>query len=199
LGSATPAAIRHLTDLGVTAVELLPVHHFVDDAFLLERGLRNFWGYNSIGFFAPDHRHASSTMPGAAVTEFQTMVRELHRAGIEVLLDVVYNHSGETDDHGPTICYRGIDNAAYYRLDPQRPDRYIDVTGCGNTFQTCHAVVRDMILDSLHYWVETMGVDGFRFDLAPALGRDPVEFNAYSELFEAIKRDPVVGRTKFNR
>ena len=196
LGLCHPAAVRHLVELGVTAVELLPVHFFVDDAFLLERGLRNYWGYNSIGFFAPDHRYAASSHPGAAVAEFKTMVRELHRAGIEVFLDVVYNHSGETDERGPTLCYRGIDNAAYYRLDPERPDRYVDVTGCGNTFQTGHPVVRDMILDSLRYWVETMGADGFRFDLAPALGRDPIDFNAHSELFELIKSDPIIGRAK---
>jgi len=196
LGLCHPAAIRYLVELGVTAVELLPVHFSVDDAFLLERGLRNYWGYNSIGFFAPDHCYASSSVPGAAVGEFKTMVRELHRAGIEVVLDVVYNHSGETDERGPTICYRGIDNAAYYRTDPERPERYVDVTGCGNTFQTRHPVVRDLILDSLRYWVETMGVDGFRFDLAPALGRDPVEFNAHSDLFERIKTDPIIGRAK---
>lgn len=196
LGLGHPAAINYLVELGVTAVELLPVHFSVDDAFLLERGLRNYWGYNSIGFFAPDQSYASSTTPGAAVGEFKTMVRELHRAGIEVVLDVVYNHSGETDERGPTICYRGIDNESYYRTDPERPERYVDVTGCGNTFQTRHPVVRDMILDSLRYWVETMGVDGFRFDLAPALGRDPVEFNAHSDLFERIKTDPVIGRAK---
>lgn len=196
LGLCHRAAIQYLVDLGITAVELLPVHFFVDDPFLLERGLPNYWGYNSIGFFAPDHRYASSGSPGAAVVEFKTMVRELHRAGIEVFLDVVYNHSGETDERGPTICFRGIDNASYYRLDPERPERYVDVTGCGNTFQTGHPVVLDLIIDSLRYWVETMGVDGFRFDLAPALGRDPIEFNAHSELFEAIKADPVVGRAK---
>ena len=196
LGLAHPAAVQYLVDLGVTAVELLPVHFFVDDAFLLERGLRNYWGYNSIGFFAPDHRYASSGMPGAAVAEFKTMVRELHRAGIEVFLDVVYNHSGETAEHGPTICFRGIDNAAYYRLNSDSRDRYVDVTGCGNTLQTGHPVVRNLILDSLRYWVETMGVDGFRFDLAPALGRDPIEFNAHSQLFEAIRADPIIGRSK---
>ena len=196
LGLSHPASIGYLVDLGVTAVELLPVHFSVDDAFLLERGLRNYWGYNSIGFFAPDQCYASSSDPGAAVVEFKTMVRELHRAGIEVILDVVYNHSGETDERGPTICYRGIDNTAYYRTDSEQPERYVDVTGCGNTFQTRNPVVRDLILDSLRYWVDTMGVDGFRFDLAPALGRDPVEFNAHSDLFERIKSDPIIGRAK---
>jgi glycogen operon protein len=196
LGMAHPAAVQHLVDLGVTAVELLPIHHLVDDAFLIERGLRNYWGYNSIGFFAPDHRYASLTTPGAAVAEFKTLVRELHRAGIEVFLDVVYNHSGETAEHGPTICFRGIDNAAYYRLNPDSPDRYVDVTGCGNTFQTGHPVVRELILDSLRYWVETMG--GRRVPVRPRAGPRPRpgRVQRHSELFEAIKSDPIISRSK---
>ncbi len=166
-GLSTAPVIAHLQRLGVTAVELMPVHLFVDDQALVQRGLRNYWGYNSIGFFAPDTRYAA----GDAVNEFKTMVKTLHAAGIEVILDVVYNHTAEGNHLGPTLSFRGIDNRVYYRLDPENPRHYVDYTGTGNTLNTVHPAALQLVMDSLRYWVTEMHVDGFRFDLAATLGR----------------------------
>ena len=152
-GSASEAAIEHLTDLGVTAVELLPVHHHVDDRHLVEKGLTNYWGYNTLGFFAPSSRYAAPASPQDAVQQFKMMVRALHAAGIEVILDVVYNHTAEGNQLGPTLSMRGIDNAAYYRLSPEDPRYYMDFTGCGNTLNMPHPRVLQLIMDSLRYWV----------------------------------------------
>ena len=168
-GFAARAVIDYLQRLGVTAVELMPVHAFVDDRRLVEQGLRNYWGYNTIGFFAPDMRYSRDP---AQVDEFKTMVKALHAAGIEVILDVVYNHTAEGNQLGPTLCFRGIDNAAYYRLMPDDPRYYMDYTGCGNTLNMQHPRVLQLIMDSLRYWVTEMHVDGFRFDLAAALARE---------------------------
>src|ERR687898_1727570 len=166
-----PPAIDYLANLGISAVELLPVHQHVTDRHLVERGLANYWGYNTIGFFAPDVRYSAT---GEPVSEFKTMVKRLHDAGIEVILDVVYNHTGEGNHLGPTISYRGVDNAAYYRLNPDDRRYYVDYTGTGNTLNVRHPRTLQLIMDSLRYWVNEMHVDGFRFDLAPALlrGRD---------------------------
>ncbi|HUQ75815.1 MAG TPA: alpha-amylase family glycosyl hydrolase, partial [Burkholderiales bacterium] len=194
-GLSTAPVVDYLRRLGVTAVELLPVHAFVDEKRLMQHGLRNYWGYNSIGFFAPEMRYCS---PGAVrdpvrdpVREFKTMVKTLHSAGIEVILDVVYNHTGEGDHHGPTLGFRGIDNPVYYRLDLQDPRRYVDYTGCGNSLNTRHPVVLQMIMDSLRYWVQEMHVDGFRFDLATTLARGPNAFERNSPFLMAIAQDPV--------
>ncbi|MCC6738259.1 MAG: glycogen debranching enzyme GlgX, partial [Planctomycetia bacterium] len=154
--------IRHLQDIGVTAVELMPVHHRIDDRLLLEKGLSNYWGYNTLSFFAPDHRYAAATDPLDAIGEFRRTVRALHAAGIEVILDVVYNHTCEGNHLGPTLSFRGIDNAAYYRLDPANPRHYLDFTGCGNTLHTRHPHVLQLVMDSLRYWALDMHVDGFR-------------------------------------
>ena len=194
LGSA--AAIRYLTALGVTAVELLPIHHFFDEPFLMERNLANYWGYNSIGFFAPHAGYAQSRERGAQVVEFKQMVKNLHAAGIEVILDVVYNHTAEGNQHGRTLCFRGIDNVAYYRLDTKEPRFYRDYTGCGNTLNTNHPRVLQLILDSLRYWVTEMHVDGFRFDLTSALARDAHAFDRGSGFLDAIQQDPVLARVK---
>jgi glycogen operon protein len=197
LGLASEPVIAHLLGLGVTAVELLPVQQAYSERFLVERGLTNYWGYNTVGFFAPDARFAASVEPGSAVREFKTMVRALHRAGIEVILDVVYNHTGEADEHGPTLCLRGIDNAAYYHLDPHDPRRYRDFTGCGNTVNLQHPEVLRLVLDSLRYWVQEMHVDGFRFDLAPALARTARgEVALAGGPFAAIDADPVLAAVK---
>jgi glycogen operon protein len=197
LGLASEPVIAHLRALGVTAVELMPVQQAYSERFLVERGLSNYWGYNTLGFFAPDARFASSPLPGSAVHEFKTMVRALHRAGIEVILDVVYNHTGEADEHGPTLCLRGIDNAAYYHLDPHDPRRYRDFTGCGNTVNLEHPEALRLVVDSLRYWVQDMHVDGFRFDLAPALARNARgEVALDGGLFAAIDADPVLGQVK---
>ena len=166
---ASAPVLAHLKQLGITAIELMPIHYFIDDRHLLERGLHNYWGYNTLGFFAPDPRYAST---GDAVTEFKTMVKALHAAGIEVLLDVVYNHTAEGNHLGPTLSFRGIDNAAYYRLMSDNPRYYRDYTGCGNTLDTTHPRVLQLIADSLRYWVQEMHVDGFRFDLAVTLARE---------------------------
>jgi glycogen operon protein len=192
-GLAQPAVIDHLQRLGVTAVELLPIHFFVDDRELMRRGLANYWGYNSLGFFAPDPRYSAL---GDAVGEFRDMVKALHRAGIEVLLDVVYNHTAEGNHLGPTLAYRGLDNAVYYRLMHDNPRYCRDFTGCGNTLATQHPQVLRLVLDSLRYWVEEMHVDGFRFDLASALARDPVAFDASSAFLDAVGQDPVLSRRK---
>src|SRR5262249_38674574 len=159
-----------------TAVELMPVHHFVDDRNLIERGLKNYWGYNSIGFFAPEVRYATASR-GEQVSEFRTMVKRLHHAGIEVILDVVYNHTAEGNHPGPTLSLRGSDNAAYYRLGPESPRYYMDFTGCGNSFAMLNPRAIQLIMDSLRYWVLDMHVDGFRFDLAPVLARELHEVN----------------------
>ena len=195
-GLASPAAVEHLKMLGVTAVELLPVHHSVTEKDLRDRGLTNYWGYNSIGFFAPDARYSSVGARGAQVAEFKTMVKTLHQAGIEVILDVVYNHTAEGDHLGPTLSYRGIDNAAYYRLDGRNRRRYIDYTGCGNTLNMMHPRAIQLIMDSLRYWVLDMHVDGFRFDLAATLARELHDVDRLSAFFDVIHQDPVISQVK---
>ncbi len=192
LGLASEPIIEHLTALGVTAVELLPVHHFVSERGLHERGLSNYWGYNTLGFFAPHSAYAGGKS-GRQVDEFKTMVKRLHAAGIEVLLDVVYNHTAESGRLGPTLSLRGIDNATYYRLSPEDPRHDLNHTGCGNTLDTTHPRAMQLVLDSLRYWVSEMHVDGFRFDLAPALGRG---FHEFRTLYEIIHQDPVLAPVK---
>ncbi|HKE14218.1 MAG TPA: glycogen debranching protein GlgX [Kofleriaceae bacterium] len=195
-GLAHPASIKYLRTLGVTAVELLPVHHFVHDKFLVQRGLRNYWGYNSIGYFAPHDEYANAPPRGGQVQDFRRMVKVLHQAGIEVILDVVYNHTAEGGARGPTLCFRGIDNRAYYRLAPDDPSRYVDYTGCGNSMNMRHPNVLQLIMDSLRYWVQEMHVDGFRFDLASALARELHEVDRLSAFFDLIQQDPVLQRVK---
>ena len=198
-GLGHEAAIRHLTDLGVTTVELLPVHESVPEAFLLPRGLTNYWGYNTIGYFAPHQGYSAAVRagrPGGQVAEFKAMVDALHRAGLEVLLDVVFNHTAEANQIGPTLCYRGLDNAAYYRLDPGDPRGYFDTTGCGNSLNAGDPLTLQLIMDSLRYWVTDMHVDGFRFDLAPTLARQEGEFEKRSAFFDLVSQDPVVSRAK---
>jgi len=191
-GLGSPLAVEYLSKLGITAVELLPVHAFIDDRVLVEKGLRNYWGYNSIGFFAPETRYMATPWLG----EFKTMVKRLHEAGIEVILDVVYNHTAEGNHMGPTLSFRGIDNASYYRLTDD-PRYYTDYTGCGNTLRLQHPRVIQLVTDSLRYWVEEMHVDGFRFDLAPAIVRHDEEFNWWSSGFmTALLQDPVLSRVK---
>jgi glycogen operon protein len=192
-GLASPAAIEHFHEVGATAVELLPVHYHVDEPSLVARGLSNYWGYNTLGYLAPDPRYAASG-PDGAVQEFQEMVARLHVAGIEVILDVVYNHTAEGDEHGPTLSFRGIDNRSYYRLDSE--GRYIDVTGCGNSVNVGHPRTLQLIMDSLRHWVTEMGVDGFRFDLASALGRDVWDVDRLSSFFDIIQQDPVLSEVK---
>ena len=192
-GLATAPVIRHLKALGVTAVELLPVHAFVDERRLLQHGLRNYWGYNSIGFFAPEQRYCASGTLG----EFKTMVKTLHAAGIEVILDVVYNHTAEGDQSGPTLSFRGIDNLIYYRLDPAHPRRYLNLTGTGNSLNSSHRVVLALIMDSLRYWVQEMHVDGFRFDLASTLARSGSHaFDRNGAFLSAVRQDPVISQVK---
>jgi len=191
-GLASAPAIDYLRNLGVTAVELMPIHAFVDDRHLLEKGLRNYWGYNSIAFFAPEMRYSSS----GNIKEFKTMVKCLHSAGIEVILDVVYNHTAEGNHLGPTLCFRGIDNAAYYRLDTENPRYYRDYTGCGNTLNMRHPRVLQLIMDSLRYWVLEMHVDGFRFDLASALARELHAVDRLGAFFDIIHQDPVLSQVK---
>ncbi len=193
-GLASDAAIKHLRDLNVTTVELLPVHHRVNDRHLVERGLSNHWGYNTLGFFAPDTRFSSGRV--SAVNEFKMMVRRLHGAGIEVILDVVYNHTGEGSQMGPTLSMRGLDNQAYYRLSPEDPRYHMDFTGCGNTPNMSHPRMLQLIMDSLRYWVEEMHVDGFRFDLASTLARELYEVDRLGAFFDIIHQDPVLSRTK---
>ncbi len=198
-GLGHEAALEHLTSLGVTAVELLPVHQYVPDSFLLQRGLTNYWGYQSIGYFAPHLAYsaaARSGQAGAQVAEFKAMVRALHRAGLEVILDVVFNHTAEGGPSGPTLCFRGLDNAAYYRLDPADPGRYYDTTGTGNTLNAGSPVALRLIMDSLRYWLTEMHVDGFRFDLAAALARQDGGFSTVSAFFDLIAQDPVVSQAK---
>jgi isoamylase len=195
-GLAHPAFVEHLRSLGVTAVELLPVHHFVSEPHLLRRGLTNYWGYNTLGFFAPHAAYSSSGSGGGQVTEFKTMVKALHAAGIEVILDVVYNHTAEGDQTGPTLSFKGLDNGGYYRLDGQNPGRYTDYTGCGNTLDVRRPAVLGLLMDSLRYWVTEMHVDGFRFDLAPALARSTHDVDRFSAFFDVVHQDPVVSRVK---
>jgi glycogen operon protein len=196
LGMSHPAVIEHLQGLGVTAVELMPVHQFVSDAFLTERGLANYWGYNTIGFFAPHNAYAFGGSLGEQVQEFKSMVRTLHQAGIEVILDVVYNHTAEGNHLGPTLSFRGIDNAAYYRLVDDDPRYYYDTTGTGNSLLMRHPHVLQLIMDSLRYWVIEMHVDGFRFDLAAALARQFHEVDRLSAFFDLVQQDPVVSQVK---
>ncbi|MFH1801178.1 MAG: glycogen debranching protein GlgX [Candidatus Omnitrophota bacterium] len=195
-GLASEPAIRHLKELGVTAVELMPVHHHVDDRHLIERKLTNYWGYNTLSFFAPDVRYASSPFPIESVVEFKHMVRELHKAGIEVILDVVYNHTAEGNHLGPTLSLRGVDNSAYYRLAKENPRYYMDFTGCGNTLNMQHPRVIQLIMDSLRYWVLEMHVDGFRFDLASALARELYDVDKLGSFFDVIHQDPVLSQVK---
>jgi glycogen operon protein len=195
-GLAHPVVIDHLQRLGVTAVELMPVHQFISDSVLADRGLSNYWGYNTIGFFAPHHGYAAGGTDGQQVQEFKAMVRALHQAGIEVILDVVYNHTAEGNHLGPTLCFRGIDNAAYYRLSDNDQRYYLDTTGTGNSLLMRHPHVLQMIMDSLRYWVLEMHVDGFRFDLAAALARQFHEVDRLSAFFDMVQQDPVVSQVK---
>jgi glycogen operon protein len=192
-GLASAPAVEHLKRLGVTTVELMPVHAFVDDRRLVELGLRNYWGYNTLGYFAPEPRYAATSNP---VAEFKAMVKVLHSAGIEVILDVVYNHTAEGDHLGPTLAFRGIDNASYYRLAEADRRHYTDYTGCGNTLNMRHPRVLQLIMDSLRYWVTEMHVDGFRFDLASALARELHEVDRLGAFFDVILQDPVLNRVK---
>ncbi len=191
-GLADPASIAHLKSLGVTSVELLPIHAFVDDRFLVDKGLRNYWGYSTLNYFAPENRYFSY----GGLAEVKTMVRKLHDAGLEVILDVVYNHSCEGDHRGPTLSFRGIDNRSYYRLTDDNPRYYINDTGCGNTLNINHPRVLQMVMDSLRYWVTDMHVDGFRFDLASTLAREPHGFDRRSGFLDAVRQDPVLSRVK---
>jgi isoamylase len=196
LGLAHPAVIDHLHGLGVTAIELMPVHQFVTDSILTDRGLGNYWGYNTIGYFAPHNAYSASGGLGGQVQEFKSMVRTMHEAGIEVILDVVYNHTAEGNHLGPTLSFRGIDNAAYYRLMDNDLRYYLDTTGTGNSLLVRHPHVLQMIMDSLRYWVLEMHVDGFRFDLASALARQFHEVDRLSAFFDLVQQDPVVSQVK---
>ena len=193
---AHPASIDYLSSLGVTAVELMPVHQFVHDSNLLEQGLRNYWGYNSIGFLAPHNEYACAGQPGDQVAEFKHMVKALHAAGIEVILDVVYNHTAEGNHLGPSLCFKGIDNAAYYRLVDDDPVHYMDYTGTGNSLNARDPHVLQLIMDSLRYWVLDMHVDGFRFDLASALARELHDVDRLSAFFDLIQQDPTINQVK---
>jgi isoamylase len=193
-GLAHPAAIEHLTKLGITTLELMPVHHFVSEPALLRRGLSNYWGYNTLGFFAPHASYSSSGSRGEQVVEFKQMVKALHAAGLEVILDVVYNHSADGDEFGPTLGFRGIDNPSYYRLQDGR--LYVNYTGCGNTLDVPNLHTLQLITDSLRYWVNEMHVDGFRFDLASTLARSSDAFDAQSSFLAAVGQDPVLSKVK---
>jgi isoamylase len=195
-GIAHPAIIEHLTKLGVTAIELMPVHQFIHDHGLVERGLRNYWGYNTIGFMAPHHGYAASRQSGQQVPEFKAMVKALHAAGIEVILDVVYNHTAEGNHLGPTLSFRGIDNPSYYRLVEDQPQYYMDYTGTGNSLNVRNPYAMQLLMDSLRYWVLEMHVDGFRFDLAAALAREFYDVDRLSTFFEVVQQDPVVSQVK---
>jgi glycogen operon protein len=195
-GLTCPEVIDYFHSLGITAVELMPVHQFVVDKYLLDKGLTNYWGYNSIGFFAPEASYSSSGARGQQVAEFKTMVKTFHSEGIEVILDVVYNHTGEGSHLGPTLCFRGIDNAAYYRLVAHNRRYYMDYTGCGNTLDMTHPRTLQLIMDSLRYWVLEMHVDGFRFDLASALARELHEVDRLGAFFDIIHQDPALSRVK---
>lgn len=194
-GLAHPVVIQYLKDLGITAIELMPVHHFISDRHLQERGLTNYWGYNTIGYYAPDVRYSSSGILGQQVVEFKNMVKQLHKAGIEVILDVVYNHTGEGNQMGPTLSFRGIDNTSYYRLTEDRRF-YMDYTGTGNTLNAMLPNVLRLIMDSLRYWILEMHVDGFRFDLASALARELHEVDRLGSFFDIIYQDPIISQVK---
>ncbi|MBS0202831.1 MAG: glycogen debranching protein GlgX [Planctomycetes bacterium] len=195
-GLASEGSLRHLRSLGVTAIELMPVHHHVDERFLVDAGRRNYWGYNTLGFFAPDLRYASDRTPQGAVNEFKRMVRTLHRNGFEVILDVVYNHTCEGNHLGPTLSMKGLDNAAYYRLVHNDQRHYMDFTGCGNTLNMQTPRVLQLIMDSLRYWVQEMHVDGFRFDLAAALARELHDVDRLGAFLDIIHQDPVLSQVK---
>jgi glycogen operon protein len=192
LGMCSEPIIDHLTKLGISAIELLPIQYFLDDRYLLEKDLRNYWGYQTLGFFAPQSRY----MSGSKVTEFKTMVKTFHAAGIEVIMDVVYNHTAEGSERGPTLSFRGLDNASYYRLSPNSPRHTFDTTGTGNTLNVAHPMVMRMVLDSLRYWVGVMHIDGFRFDLASTLGREDMDFDREGGFFDAIRQDPMLAGVK---
>ena len=191
-GMANGNILQYLKSLGITTIELMPVHTFIDEQFLVSRGLRNLWGYNAINFFTADGRYANRD----ARAEFCEMVDAIHDAGMEVLLDVAYNHTAESDELGPTVCYRGIDNLAYYRTSTQNPGQYVDHTGCGNSINTDHPKVRALILDSMRYWSQKMRVDGFRFDLATVLGRTEKGFTSEHPLWQAINNDKDLANLK---
>jgi isoamylase len=195
-GLASAPILDYLKKLGVSMVELMPVHHSVDDRHLLDRGVRNYWGYNSIGFFAPDPRYSSSGSQGQQVREFKEMVQAFHKQGIEVILDVVYNHTAEGNHLGPTLAFRGIDNASYYRLMPDDRRHYMDFTGCGNTLNMTHPRTLQLLMDSLRYWIQDMHVDGFRFDLASALARELYDVDRLGAFFDCIHQDPVISQVK---
>ena len=198
-GLGHEAAVAHLVDLGVTAVELLPVHQNVPESFLPAEGLTNYWGYNTIGYFAPHGGYSAAVRagkPGGQVAEFKAMVNALHAAGLEVLLDVVFNHTCEAGPGGPTLCFRGLDNPAYYRLEPGDPSRYVDTTGCGNSLNAGDPLTLQLIMDSLRYWITEMHVDGYRFDLAPTLARQDGGFDQVSAFFDLVAQDPVVAQSK---
>ncbi|WP_299823054.1 glycogen debranching protein GlgX [uncultured Pontibacter sp.] len=195
-GIAHPVTIQYLQDLGITAIELMPVHHFVTDRYLKDKNLTNYWGYNTIGFFAPDVRYSGTGVRGEQVNEFKNMVKALHQAGIEVILDVVYNHTAEGNHLGPTLSFRGIDNASYYRLVEEDKRYYMDYTGTGNTLNAMLPSVLRLIMDSLRYWILEMHVDGFRFDLASTLARELHEVDRLSSFFDIIHQDPVISQVK---
>jgi glycogen operon protein len=195
-GLAHPASIAYLKHLGVTAIELMPVHYFVHDKHLTDQGLRNYWGYNSIAYLAPHTAYAADKRPGGAVAEFKQMVKAMHQAGIEVILDVVYNHTAEGNEFGPALCFRGVDNAYYYRLMEDDRRHYMDYTGTGNSLHMRHPHVLQLIMDSLRYWVLEMHVDGFRFDLAATLARELHEVHRLSAFFDLIQQDPVISQVK---
>jgi glycogen operon protein len=195
-GLSHPSVVEHLAKLGVTAIELMPVHQFVQDSTLLEKGLRNYWGYNTLGFFAPHADYAASREGGQQVQEFKSLVKAMHAAGIEVILDVVYNHTAEGNHLGPTLSFKGIDNAAYYRLVDEQPEYYMDYTGTGNSLNAGHPHSLQLIMDSLRYWVTEMHVDGFRFDLASALAREFYDVDRLAAFFELVQQDPIVSQVK---
>ncbi|RKP03660.1 hypothetical protein CXG81DRAFT_23772 [Caulochytrium protostelioides] len=191
-GLGQPAVVEYLKDLGVTALELLPVHHFVDDGYLLDKGLVNYWGYNSIGFFSPEQRYSAS----GSINEFKSMVASYHARGLEIILDVVYNHTPEGNEKGPMLCFKGIDNHTYYKLMPDNKRYYVNDTGCGNTLDLTHGRVIQMVTDSLRYWYQEMHVDGFRFDLATILGREPWGFNESGSFLDSVRQDPCLANAK---
>src|SRR5580698_4521388 len=195
-GAASEPMLQHLKRLGITAIELMPVHHFLHDRHLLEKGLRNYWGYNTLGFFAPEPSYAANRRAEGVLSEFKEMVKRLHNAGFEVVLDVVYNHTAEGNQAGPTLSFRGIDNMAYYRTVPGDPRHYMDYTGCGNTLNTVHPNSLQVLMDSLRYWVTEMHVDGFRFDLASALARELKDVDQLGAFFDIIYQDPTLAPVK---
>ena len=195
-GLASKPVIKHLKSLSVTAVELLPIHFFLQDRHLLERGLANYWGYNTLNYFAPELEYAAPNYQMGAIQQFKSMVRSLHAEGIEVILDVVYNHTAEGNHMGPTLSFRGIDNASYYRLSPENPQYYMDYTGCGNTLNVMNPRVLQLIMDSLRYWITEMHVDGFRFDLASTLARELHAVDKLGAFFDIIHQDPIISRVK---